>query len=216
MLFFDGGRERWIDGKYIMLRNWLIENENTVKNRWRRSIKNEKSPHEKKNYVKFLKKKVIRKKNVCFFFFVQYTYEVWWELATHRKGQSFCTHPVLAAPEDVVVDFLNNFPFVFFFFLLFVAIRKNFLCSFFSFDENKKTLGFFFILNFAANWKICCCFFVFIVSHSGIFGMMIIPECGCCYSFLSPWNHRHCAHTRHGPHWFFVLCFFSLSFLKIS
>lgn len=38
-----------------------------------------------------------------FFFFVQYTYEVWWDFATHRKGQSPCTHPVLAAPEDVVV-----------------------------------------------------------------------------------------------------------------
>ena len=72
-----------------------------------------------------------------FFFFVQYTYEVWWELATHRKGQSSCTHPVLAAPEDVVVDFLNNFPFAFI--LVVVCCDSKISCvRFFRSTKTKK------------------------------------------------------------------------------
>ena len=74
-VIFWWGRERWIDGKYIMLRNWLIENENTVKNRWRRSIKNEKSPHEKKKLCQIFKKKSNKKKK-CLFFFLCTVY-VW-------------------------------------------------------------------------------------------------------------------------------------------
>jgi hypothetical protein len=79
-----------------------------------------------------------------FFFFVQYTYEVWWELATHRKGQSSCTHPVLAAPEDVVVDFLNNFPFVFI--LVVVCCDSKISCvRFFRSTKTKKLVGVFYL-----------------------------------------------------------------------